>query len=224
MGNGDDTFLRLKSRKVRAEIPGFMRLTTYEFAYRWTGHEGGDPEWIEEPRPRVDVFRRDAVAGLLHLVKGGEHKLILVKQFRLSTTIDPDTGDPDFSRDGAFVELMAGVREPGEPARETLIRETREESGFEIEEDSVRSIASFYPSPGACSERIYLYYARVKPDADIEARKHWGVAGHENILREDISPDEFLRRVESGEMLDAKAIIAAGWMRQNLELFRAGDT
>lgn len=217
MADGDDTFLRVKKRKVRTEVPGFMRVTSYKFAYRWAGEDPKNPAWVEEEVERVDVYRRDAVSGLLHLAKGDQHTLILVKQFRLSTAIDPETGDPDFSRDGAFVELMAGVRERDEPPLETLIRETREESGFEIDPGSITSIASFYPSPGACSERIYLYYARVTPDAAIEARKTWGVSGHENILREDMAPADFLRDVEAGKMLDAKTIIAAGWLRQNYE-------
>jgi ADP-ribose pyrophosphatase len=143
-----------------ASIGAFLTLNQYTVRYAGLFGQG-----FSKPITRVDVYRGDSVAAILHRDCGaGRHELYLVRQFRFSTTIDPDTGAPDFSRDGRIVEIMAGSQRPEEPVRETLRRETTEETGLEIEEEIF--INSFYPSPGACSEQIHLFYARAAPLVD----------------------------------------------------------
>lgn len=211
--------VRLIERKQLGAQPGFLRLTSYTMRYAWPPPtEGKAPQWIEQPVTLVDVYRRDAVAGLLHLVRddpgGGapEQALFFVRQFRFSTIIDPENGEPDLTRDGYFLELMAGVREAGEPPINTFRRETREETGFDLER--IEFIGSFYPSPGACSERIFLYYGRLKLDRRIEEIIEWGVNNQERIERVPMTPQAFLDYVASGQCADAKALAAAEWMRR----------
>jgi ADP-ribose pyrophosphatase len=170
----------------------------------------------------VDVYRGDAVAGLLHRDCGSAgHELYLVRQFRFSTVIDPATGAPDFKRDGKLIELMAGVQRAGEPWIETLRREATEETGLEVEEEIF--INSFYPSPGACSEQIHLFYARVRvADPNVAAQTVWGADDDEAVERITISPSAFLSMVERGEIADAKCLAAAEWMRRTENKDRFG--
>lgn len=55
-------------------------------------------------------------------------------------------------------ELPAGTLEPGEPPLETAKRELIEETGFEAAE--MTPLFEFYPSPGICTERMYVFVAK----------------------------------------------------------------
>lgn len=186
-----------------------------------------------EPVGRVNVHRGDAVAGLLHAEKDGEHRILLVEQFRFSTVFDPDTGMPDImgkrpapGGDGFLVELMAGMRKKGEPWANVLERECREETGHGIEADPT-FIGSYYPSPGACSEQIHLFYARLVIGADdplpetrpLEAK---GLGDStEDIRLISLRPAEFMEWIETNQLTDGKCYVAAEWMRRpgNFERF-----
>jgi ADP-ribose pyrophosphatase len=200
--------IQVRGYKRLWKFKSFLTLNSYLVDYmRLDGKRSGS-------RELVDVFRRDAVAALLHREQDGKHEFSLVNQFRFSTVIDPDTGQPDLTRDGFMVELMAGVRQDGEPLREALRRETKEETGYDILEEE--HICSFYPSPGALSEQIHVYYAKLKPaDAKTENREFWGDdEDGEHIKRERLSPQEFLSRIRSGDIRDSKCIVAAEWIQR----------
>jgi ADP-ribose pyrophosphatase len=200
--------LQVRGHQEVARFGEFMRINAYTVRFPMLNGS------LSEPVERIDVYRGDAVAGLLHRVgRTGAHELFFVRQFRFSTVVDADTGHPDFRRDGMIIELMAGMRKPGEPWLETLRRETEEETGFRIEEEVF--INSFFPSPGACSEQIHLYYARIATAGDdVEARVGWGADVDEETERLTISPKDFLAMVERGEIQDAKCLAAAEWMRR----------
>lgn len=206
---------------------GFLQVDRFTVRYRRADGE------TSLPQPRINIHRGDAVAGLLHHVRDDGHWLYLVNQFRLSTAADPDTGAPTTKGAplapigpgprhvetapvdaGWIVELMAGMRMKGEPWGETLRRECREETGFDIVPSSLEFIGSFYPSPGACSERIHLYYAKV--DAPGDARPSPSAKGvdDEEVVLVPLLANEFLAAIEDNEIHDAKAIAAAEWMRR----------
>lgn len=54
-------------------------------------------------------------------------------------------------------EIPAGIAEEGESTKECVTRELAEETGYLA--DTVEKIGSFYPSPGASSENVFLYKA-----------------------------------------------------------------
>ena len=198
--------VRIFQREVLAKLGTFLRLDKYEVAFPMFKSDE-----MSKPQPIVNVFRGDAVAGLLHISQHGKHYVLLVEQFRLPTLIDPISGLPDLERinrdknAGRLIELIAGTQEPDEPWLETFRRECLEETGLAVK--NVEFISSFYPSPGACSEQIHLYYGRVDwPDDEplpgaTDEDKTFGVGG-EDIRRITFEISEFLSAIEQGKITD----------------------
>jgi ADP-ribose pyrophosphatase len=71
-------------------------------------------------------------------------QVLLVRQFR------PAVG-------ASVLELPAGIVDPGETPRECARRELEEETGFTA--DSIEPLATFYSSPGFCSEVLFVFGA-----------------------------------------------------------------
>lgn len=218
---GSPSNLQLSASKVLSRVGDFLRLTAYKVRYPL---QNPKTPGLSAELDLVDVYRRDAAAGLLHLrmtdrEPAERHRLYFVRQFRFSTTINSETGEPDLSRTGLLTELMAGTCQAGEPPLETFRRETREETGFELEH--VEHIGSFYPSPGACSERVHLYYGRISGGAELEDiidnpdNAYGGYDEYEEVKRMPMSPEEFLLGVENKQFLDGKALAAAEWLRRD---------
>lgn len=214
--------VRFLEHAVLTDFKGFLRLDQYNVRVpRYNGSLGQTQEL-------VNVHRRDAVSGLLHIVGHGKQALLLVEQFRLPTIIRSDNGMPDFElvsrkaqRAGRLIELVAGVQRPGEPWLEAFRRECKEETGYIPDHTDVDHITSFYPSPGACSEQIHLYYGKIQwsdddpwPRSDPETNDGQGDQT-EDIRRIVIQPDKFLDMVASGQIVDGKCLAAAEWMRRN---------
>ncbi len=207
--------LRISRYSELGRSGNFIRLDHFKLDYRFVGASG---EPVEQTLERVNVYRGDAVAGLLHFASANE--LHLVDQFRFSTMLSPEDGLPDLARfrqgrtydgDGRFIELMAGNVSRSEPPLEAFRREAFEETGFEL--DEVEFICTFYPSPGACSERIHLYYGRIDEARGRTESAHHGV-DDEYIREIRVSPSQFLQAIADNRIMDAKAFAAAEWMRR----------
>lgn len=121
-----------------------------------------------------------------------DEKILLVKQFR-------------YPYKEIIYEIPAGKLNKGESPEQTAKRELLEEGG--IVSEKMTEIFRIYPSPGYTDEIIYIYYAE-------------GLTQKENRLDED----EFLdsewigrktaeRMVLSGEIKDAKTVIAVMWLK-----------
>jgi len=146
---------------------------------------------------RLNFERGDAAAALLYNKDSG--KIILVEQFRY----------PTYEKSGGWMlEVVAGIIDPGENPEECIRREITEETGFNV--DSPIHISTFYLSPGGSSERIFLYFAEV---SDAERISDGGGVDteHEDIKITEFSPQEIRNAMESGQILDAKTIIALMW-------------
>src|SRR5262249_52373328 len=113
---------------------------------------------------------------------------------------------------GWLLEIPAGTIEDGETddPRVTLRRELMEEIGYEVMQ--FRKIASFYVSPGATSERIHLYYAAASP-TDQKGKGGGLAAEGEDIRTVVMSVADALKKIESGEIVDAKTIIGLQWLQ-----------
>ena len=118
-------------------------------------------------------------------VKDG--KVLLVRQYR-------------YAYGKSLWEIPAGKINAGEDPRETAVRELEEECGIVAED--MKLIAEIYPSPGYTEEIIRLYSAsglrdgKTHFDADEYVESFW------------IGIDEAKRMAESGEINDAKTLIA----------------
>jgi ADP-ribose pyrophosphatase len=125
-----------------------------------------------------------------------EDKLVLVRQFRkpLEKTI---------------LEIPAGKLEPEEDPVDCAARELEEETGYKAEK--LEHIVSFYTSPGFADEYLHLYEAtglkegEVHPDQD------------EFVERVELTLDECFDRIKTGEISDAKTVMAVYyWQNQVL--------
>jgi ADP-ribose pyrophosphatase len=94
----------------------------------------------------------------------------------------------------------------------TMRREIEEEIGYTVE--TLRLLNKFYLSPGGSSERIFLYYTSVTPKN--KTKKGGGLAHEgEDIRLVSLKVDDALRKMDSGEIVDAKTIIGLQWLRAN---------
>jgi nudix-type nucleoside diphosphatase (YffH/AdpP family) len=152
---------------------------------------------------RLSLERGDSVAVLIFNHNTG--KLIMVSQFRYPTYQ---------YKHGWTLEIIAGMVDPGEKPEETVRRELEEEIGMKI--DELEHISTFYPSPGGSSERIYLYYSEVS-GSGAKYKQTGGLIGHgEDVKAMEITLEEAQAKIVSGEIVDAKTIIAIYWLENRL--------
>lgn len=118
------------------------------------------------------------------LVKDG--KILLVRQFR-------------YLYGKEIYEIPAGKLNFGENARLAAERELEEETGYRAE---LRHFADVYPTPGYSNEIIHIYYAEKFEEAEQKLDKGEFL----NCCFMDI--ETVLNMIESGEINDAKTIIA----------------
>lgn len=130
-----------------------------------------------------------AAAALVYDTK--KEKYILVEQYR-------------YSAERELLEVVAGVveNEQGDPAK-TIIKEIKEETGYKT--DRLEHVWDFFPSPGVCTEKVFLYYAEV---SEKESEGGGLENEHEDIRVKAYSLEELLQL----QLMDAKTIIAVQWL------------
>jgi ADP-ribose pyrophosphatase len=179
-----------------------IKVDEYSISYR---RENG--EW--SPRQtRLNVDRGNAVAAILF--EPATELLHFVRQFRFSTYDFLD--EPD-TENGWMLEIVAGTTEPGEALRDGIIREAQEETGFVI--SAPQMIGSFFLTPGASSERLFLFYAEVSAENRSGPLRpsSYGI-DDEDISTVTMTIAEFLAHIERMEICDAKTIVAGEWLRR----------
>ena len=152
---------------------------------------------------RIKINRQDAAAVLVFDVVHEE--FILTRQFRYAV----------YGRvEGELLEIVAGKVDPDEDHRKTAIRETREEIGFEIREENLMYIHSFFASPGYTSEKYHLYYAEVNSSDQIS--KGGGLESENEFIEIVRVPRiEFLQLLKDGKIEDAKTYVSGLWFSLN---------
>ena len=81
--------------------------------------------------------------------------------------------------------------------------------------DAFETIATFYPSPGGSSERIFLFYSEVSGEK-AKYKETGGLIGEgEDIKAVEISLADALKKIKSGEIVDAKTIIGIYWLENH---------
>lgn len=149
------------------------------------------------------VFERGlSVAALLYNTE--TQKFLLIQQFRYPAYME---NNPERAW---LAEIVAGKIDPGETPRQAATREIREEIGYEV--PLLDFVFDFYPSPGASSERISLFYGEVT-NADKVADAHGIATEHEDIRLLEISYEEAMQflHMHPGPF-DAKTLIALQWL------------
>src|SRR5215471_12337162 len=99
----------------------------------------------------------------------------------------------------------------GESATQAVMRETFEETGYRIE--NPKPIGTYFSSPGASSERFFLYCALVSAARG----QGGGLAGEEDIKVFQIAVEDLFDQVAAGTIEDPKLAIAGYWLKYNID-------
>lgn len=180
---------------------GFFRLERRRLRHRLFG--GG---WSAEVAREVHV-RHDAVGVLLYDPE--RDNVVLVEQLRAGALDDPTSPWK--------LEIVAGLIESGEDPVDVARRETVEEAGCEVGE--LIELHSYYPSPGACNERVTLYCGLV------DSRGLGGIHGldeeHEDIRVHVLGFPKAWEFLEAGRLDNAMCLIAFQWLVRERASLRA---
>ena len=156
------------------------------------------------------VFERgDAVAVLLLNVD--MKSVVLVEQFRVAVLVGRRRDDRS-TTDGWIIETVAGAIDADETPEAAAIRETFEETGYQIREP--RLISKFFTSPGGVSERVFLYFAEV---TDTDRIGKGGGIDDEDIKVVQLAIDELFDRLAQESIEDPKLLIGAYWLQDHLK-------
>ncbi|SHH95136.1 NUDIX domain-containing protein [Ferrimonas marina] len=189
----DKSSLVLESR--RTPYQGFFRLE--EVTFRHPLFAGGD----SGPVTREVFERGDAVVVLAYDPQ--RDAVVLLEQLRYPAA---RTSDNPW-----LLELVAGIIEPGESNEQVARRELMEEAGLEAH--SLEPICSFLSSPGACTERLYLYLAEVSVEAESGL---FGLASEQEDIRRHVVPrTEALALMAEGRLDNASTLIGLQWLALN---------
>ncbi|MBB3142540.1 NUDIX domain-containing protein [Halomonas organivorans] len=180
---------------------GFFRLDELHLRHRL--FEGG---W-SAPMVREVHHRHDAVGVLLYDVE--RDAVALVEQFRPGALADPDSPWK--------LEIVAGLVEHGESLAEVARREAEEEAGCTVGE--LIELHTYYPSPGACDERVTLFCGLV------DSRGLGGIHGldeeHEDIRVHVLSFARAWELLMAGRLDNAMCLIAFHWLAAERASLRA---
>ncbi len=180
---------------------GFFRLDEVHLRHR--RFEGG---WSGRVVREVHE-RHDAVGVLLYDVE--RDSVALVEQIRAGALDDPVSPWK--------LEIVAGLVEEGESPAEVARREAVEEAGCEVGE--LIELHTYYPSPGACSERVALFCALV------DCSELGGVYGlddeHEDIRVHVLPFSRVWELLQEGRLDNAMCLIAIYWLAGQRASLRA---
>ncbi|MAX33600.1 ADP-ribose pyrophosphatase [Onishia taeanensis] len=180
---------------------GFFRLERRRLRHRQ--FEGG---WSQEVVREVHV-RFDAVGVLLYDVE--RDAVVLVEQIR--------AGALDDAVSPWKLEPVAGLIKPGESPAEVARREAIEEANCPIGE--LIELHSYYPSPGACNERVTLFCGLV--DSSGLGGVHGLDEEHEDIQVHVIPYLKAWELLDAGRLDNAMCLIAFHWLARERASLRA---
>jgi nudix-type nucleoside diphosphatase (YffH/AdpP family) len=149
-----------------------------------------DGSWETQSREAYD--RGNGATILLYDSTRGT--VLLTRQFRLPTYVNGNTS-------GMLIEACAGLLDQ-DNAEKAIVREVREETGYEI--SGVRKILEAYMSPGSVTEILHFFVAEYSP---AQRATDGGGVDEEDIEVLEMPFSEALAKISSGEIRDAKTIM-----------------
>jgi nudix-type nucleoside diphosphatase (YffH/AdpP family) len=159
-----------------------------------------DGGWQRETR---EVY--DSASGAAVLLYDLDRRTVLLtRQFRIGARL---SGHPGF-----LVEAAAGVLDGASP-EERIRAEIREETGYRVER--VDKVMELFASPGSLTERVHYFVAAYNPSM------REGAGGGKRDEGEDIevlelSFEDAVARVASGEIADAKTVVLLQYLQLHL--------
>ncbi len=174
---------------------GIFRLVRYHIRQRL--FDGG---WSETYKR--EILERYPAAGILPY-DPILNRVILIEQFRAGSLSDP--------KSPWLIEVPAGVLAQHENPEELARREAKEEANCDI--DNVQFICDYFVSPGGSNEFISLFCGKV--DASHVSGVHGLKDEHEDIRVMNLSVEDALVKLRTGQIKTAPAIISLLWLELN---------
>jgi nudix-type nucleoside diphosphatase (YffH/AdpP family) len=172
--------------------------TLYRIDYDYTFKDGS------VKRIQRECYNRgNGVAVLLYNVK--KSTVILTKQFRM----------PIYENDkneSMSIEVCAGAIDKNESSETTIMREIQEEVGYDVKK--VNLVLETYMSPGAMTEKLYLYVAEYSDDMKIS--DGGGLDSEdEDIEVLEIPFDDAINMIQTKAITDAKTVLLLQYAQIN---------
>lgn len=177
---------------------GFLRITKVLFQIDFFNGTRQDIQ-------REVMERGDAVAVLL--VDPLRREVILINQFHSGSALHPEP-------EAWYLDVVAGGMNPGESPEDVAIRETMEEVGMVATQ--LRLLTTYYPSPGGCNEKVFLFYGEV--DANTAPDFAGCPEEHEDIQVVRLSFSDAIRALEQGKLRGAHGLIAVQYLKKIFRL------
>jgi len=187
---------RLRNIKHNILSDEWATLVRVDYDYKFeSGH------WKRLSR---ESYNRGNGAAIL-LYNKEKHTVIMTKQFRMPAYVN-DT------KDGMSIEVCAGAIDENEPPEVCVIREVEEEVGYKIH--AAKKVMECYMSPGAVTEKMYLFVADYEDDMKIT--KGGGLDSEdEEIEILELPFAKALAMIDSFEIIDAKTIMLLQYAQIN---------
>lgn len=186
---------RVRVRQERLLSDNWYTLKTTRFDFLRS-----DGQWQTQDR---ETYDRGNGATLL-LYQRERRRVLLTRQFRYPVFVN--------GWQQLMVEAVAGLLDEADPV--SCIRaEAEQEAGVRLRE--VRPLFEAYMSPGSVTEKLHFFAAEYE-DADLVGEGGGLFDEGEDIARLDLGFDEAMRRVEAGEIVDAKTIMLLRWAQRHV--------
>jgi len=178
--------IKIKQTEILANDYNTLKKVTLEYQKK----EGN---WEEQIR---EVYDKDDGATIL-LYNSKKKTVILTKQFRIPIYLSEE------KHNGMAIETCAGLLEGMSP-KDTAIKETLEETGYQISE--VEYLFEAYMVPGTVTEKVYFFVAeyedsqKITPGGGLEEE-------HEEIEVLEFPFEKAYQMIYTGEITDGKTIM-----------------
>jgi len=157
-------------------------------------------EWTSQQR---EAYDRGNGATVL-LIDWERDTVLLTRQFRAPAYLN---GHPS----GMLIETAAGLLDDDD-AETAIMREIEEETGYRV--SSVTELFDLFMSPGSVTERIAFFVAEYNPSDRVDAGGGVEDEG-EDIEVLELTLDDALRQVQTGEIQDGKTVLLLLWAQLN---------
>lgn len=175
---------------IKTEVLAKEHTTLEKVTYEIEGAGGA-----KQSQTREVLTHANAATCLLYNKK--QKTVLLTRQFRIASFLNGNTT-------GMLLETPAGLLEEGEQPANTMMREIKEETGYEVGE--IHKVCEGYSSPGAYTELLYLYVAEYTQKDKVEAGGGLKEEG-EDITLVELPFDEALAGIAKGTIRDLKTIL-----------------
>jgi nudix-type nucleoside diphosphatase (YffH/AdpP family) len=176
--------VRIKAVETLSDDWYVLKKTTFDLLR-------SDGTWQRQSRETYD--RGNGATILLYNLE--RRTVVLTRQFRFPAYIN--------GHSGMLIEAAAGLLDKASP-EERIRAEVEEETGYRV--DHVRKVFEAFMSPGSVTEKLYFFVAEY--DAGDKAALGGGNrAEGEDIEVLELSIDDAIRAIESGEIADGKTIM-----------------